>query len=494
MNLKLFNPLNTILIYCFYGVNMSITEDFTIDTAVAPAHMNEILEFVYRYYLKPKPEIFSLVQKTMKKNGLNLFFTALNLDKGWKILVKMESGSPIKVEMKADDDTPEEFVKTLKEDLIMAVQFFHENVRQSTLYFAWVEGEDVIPELPPTSRKRLSDRLFGSNLLFIYVLFFGVNIILFVLLGLVFAVIAILGLQLVIVLLSDKIYMTRNNWRITPSNPYVHILEYQLPIEEFKEFKEKFGKEVVIQMKKDIYDKTLAVGQEPTCELGEEIFENYGFKCTPETRLVKKVDVYDIVKTAAEKFNLPIPKIVISNTMVPNAAATGPSPSRGLVLITTGLLVELEEDEILSVLGHEMGHLKGRDPIVLFSIISGEFILRFTVFFPLVILNPIIYIIVVMALIFFVAKFFETRADLVSAMKIGQPQVLADSLRKIGFNRLQMERSSSNVLKWLAWDPHPPLYFRIERLDKMKTPVKVKHPLIQSARDVINGFKRSLGG
>jgi heat shock protein HtpX len=306
-------------------------------------------------------------------------------------------------------------------------------------------------------------------------------------------VIAILGFQLAIVIFSDKIYTARNNWRITPSNPYVHILEYQLPIDEFKEFRDKFGKEVVVQMKKEIYDRTLAVGQEPTCELGEAIFENYGFECTPESRLVKVVDVYDIVKTAAEKSDLPIPKIVISNTMVPNAAATGPSPSRGLVMITTGLLVDLEEDEILSVLGHEMGHLKGRDPIVLFSIISGEFILRFTIFFPLVILNPIVYIIVVMALIFFVAKFFETRADLVSAMNIGQPKVLADSLRKIGFSRLQMERSSSNILRWLAWDPHPPLYFRIERLDKMETPVKVKHPLIQSAKDVVNGFKRSLG-
>ncbi len=99
-----------------------------------------------------------------------------------------------------------------------------------------------------------------------------------------------------------------------------------------------------------------------------------------------------------------------------------------------------------------------------------------------------------MAIIFFIAKFFETRADLVSTMKIGQPKVLAESLRKIGFSKLQMERSSSNILRWLASDPHPPLYFRIERLDKMETPVKVKHPLIQSAKDVFNGFRRSFGG
>jgi heat shock protein HtpX len=473
---------------------MSEVQNFTIDTAVAPAHMNEILDFIYSHYLMPKPESFEFIEKIMEKDVLKLYFTALNINERWKVRVEMESGSPINVKMISDPSTPEEFIKNIREDLILAVQFYHENVRQSTLYFAWVEGENIIPEQPPTASKKLSDRLFGSNLIFLYILFLGVNIIFFLLLGLVFAIVAILSLQLVIVLLSDKIYTARNNWRITPSNPYVHILEYQLPIEEFKEFREKFGKEIVVQMKKEIYDKTLAVGVEPTCEIGEEIFENYGFKCSPENRLVKVVDVYNIVKTAAEKFDLPIPKIVISNTMVPNAAATGPSPSRGLVLITTGLLVELENDEILSVLGHEMGHLKGRDPIVLFSIISGEFILRFTIFFPLVILNPIVYIIVVMAFIFFVSKFFETRADLVSAIKIGQPQVLANSLRKIGFNRLEMERSSSNVLRWLAWDPHPPLYFRIKRLDQMETPVKSKHPLIQSAKDVINGFKRSFGG
>ncbi len=373
------------------------------------------------------------------------------------------------------------------------MQFYHENVRQSTLYFAWIEGENIIPEQPPNSRKKISDRLFGSNLLVVYIIFFGINIILFILLGLRLAIIAILGLQLSIVLLSDRIYTAGSNWNVTESNPYVHIMEYQLPIQEFQDFRKKFGKEVVIQMKKEIYDRTFAVGETPTCELGHEIFENYGFKCNPEYQLVKKVDVYDIVKTAADKFQLPMPKIVISNTMVPNAAATGPSPKRGLVLITTGLLVELEENEILSVLGHEMGHLKGRDPIVLFSIISITFILSYTILYPIFLISPIIYIILILALVFFVAKFFETRADLVSAMKIGQPEVLAQSLRKIGFNRLQMERTSSNILRWLSYDTHPPLYFRIERLEKLKTPVNVKHPLLRSAKDVFIGFKRSFG-
>lgn len=175
--------------------------------------------------------------------------------------------------------------------------------------------------------------------------------------------------------------------------------------------------------------------------------------------------------------------------MMPNAAATGPSPSRGLVLVTTGLLVQLEEDEILSVLGHELGHLQGRDPLVLFSIISLEFILRFTLFLPIVLINPLIYIILAFMVIFFIGKFFEARADLVSAMKIGQPEVLASALRKIGYSRLQMERSSpTRIPSWLSFDTHPPIYFRVDRLEGMKTIPHVKNPLLQSIKDVFGGF------
>ena len=79
------------------------------------------------------------------------------------------------------------------------------------------------------------------------------------------------------------------------------------------------------------------------------------------------MNVHELVKKIADRFGFSMPKIVVSNTMVPNAAAAGPSPSRGVVLLTTGILVQLEEDEILSVLGHEFGHLKGRDPLILYG-------------------------------------------------------------------------------------------------------------------------------
>jgi heat shock protein HtpX len=94
-----------------------------------------------------------------------------------------------------------------------------------------------------------------------------------------------------------------------------------------------------------------------------------------------------------------------------------------------------------------------------------------------------------MTVIYFIAKFFEARADLVSAMVMGQPQVLAEALEKIGFRRLLYERVPSNrVQEWISLEPHPPIYFRVDRLEKLKVPVQIKHPLVQSVKDVTNGF------
>jgi heat shock protein HtpX len=204
------------------------------------------------------------------------------------------------------------------------------------------------------------------------------------------------------------------------------------------------------------------------------------------------------VKKVADKFGFSVPKIVVSNTMVPNAAASGPSPSRGVVLVTTGLLVQLEEEEIISVLGHEFGHLKGRDPLLLYGLTSAEFLFRFYVLFPLFpfIFSSFLFFLyfwAVMVVIFFIAKFFEARADIISAIKMGKPEVLAGALEKIGFQRLLYERTPSfRLQEWLGLDPHPPIYFRVARLEKLEAPEKVKYPLIQSIKDVLAGFRDTI--
>jgi heat shock protein HtpX len=97
-----------------------------------------------------------------------------------------------------------------------------------------------------------------------------------------------------------------------------------------------------------------------------------------------------------------------------------------------------------------------------------------------------------MVVIFFIAKFFEARADLVSAMMLGSPNVLAGSLEKIGFQRLLYERTPSyRIQEWLGLDPHPPIYFRVARLQQL-TSRKIRYPLIQSIKDVTKGFVATL--
>jgi heat shock protein HtpX len=251
-----------------------------------------------------------------------------------------------------------------------------------------------------------------------------------------------------------------------------------------------------MKLKKEIYEKTISQNGEIDCQDAHQILSRYGIDCKPEDMMTRKVNVYETVKNVADKFGFSVPEIVVSNTLLPNAAASGPSPSRGIVLITTGLFVQLEDNEITSVLGHEFGHLKGHDPLWLYGLSAAQYLLWFYFIFNLLptasLLVFFIYFWAMMTIIYFIAKFFEARADLTSAIVVGQPKILADALEKIGFRRLLYERSPSfRIQEWISLDPHPPIYFRIARLRKLGDILKIKHPLIQSAREVTRGFLNS---
>lgn len=395
-----------------------------------------------------------------------LTFTLIEPKTGRSIDVEMRARKPIQVKMTPSDETvPKGSLEQLREDLIILVQLFEEEVRKTTLYFSWIEGEEVVPEKIMAMHKRATGRIFFDSMLPLFIIFIALNFVVFMLFG-YYAPIILVAVQLAMIFFSDKIIARLGDWSISQKNPSVHLLQYHLPVEEHRILRQKYGINKIIEMKREIYKKTLAVKGELDCQTAQEVFAKYGIDCKPEDLSAKKVNVYQLVKRAAEKFNLPIPKIALSNTMLPNAAATGISPSRGTILITTGLLVQLEEDEIFSVLGHEFSHLKGRDPIILFALTISEYLFRVYVFFPFVFTLPsftllllfqYLYFPIAMGAIYFIGKFLESRADLESAIKIGEPKVLAEALRKIGFRRLQFERIPAyRIQGWIGWDPHPP--------------------------------------
>jgi len=71
--------------------------------------------------------------------------------------------------------------------------------------------------------------------------------------------------------------------------------------------------------------------------------------------------LYEIVSKLAQKADLPMPKVYIIDSDVPNAFATGRNPSHAAVAVTTGIMKALDYNEISGVLGHELAHVKHRD-------------------------------------------------------------------------------------------------------------------------------------
>jgi heat shock protein HtpX len=63
--------------------------------------------------------------------------------------------------------------------------------------------------------------------------------------------------------------------------------------------------------------------------------------------------------------DMPKPRVGIADTDLPNAFATGRSPNRSVVVVTTGILRRLDAEELEGVLAHELSHVAHRDVLVM---------------------------------------------------------------------------------------------------------------------------------
>lgn len=75
-------------------------------------------------------------------------------------------------------------------------------------------------------------------------------------------------------------------------------------------------------------------------------------------------DLHNLVGTLAQRANLPKPRVYLIDNMTPNAFATGRSPSKGAVAVTTGIMGMLTRDELAGVIAHELAHIKNRDTLI----------------------------------------------------------------------------------------------------------------------------------
>jgi len=87
-------------------------------------------------------------------------------------------------------------------------------------------------------------------------------------------------------------------------------------------------------------------------------------------------ELYGLISRLAAQSNLPMPKIAIVNSSVPNAFATGRNAKHATIAVTTGIYNQLSTPELEAVLAHEMTHIINRDMLVMtiasfFSILIG---------------------------------------------------------------------------------------------------------------------------
>jgi heat shock protein HtpX len=472
---------------------------YSIDTELSSGNVKFLPEFLKRNYLLQKEKYREVRNIEVNiEDGRHLLSYRVQVPKtSQHVDVVVEANAPIEVTMRySDPEISKTFLDQLYEDLFLTVQLFEEENRKTTLYLAFMPGEKIVPE---KENRGVIGRIFTESMLPLYVMLTGLTFIFFLTFG-VYGPIVFIVLMFGFSIFSGKIVAKSGHWTITEKQQEIVLLQYHFSPDKFEDFRKKYAKNIA-EIRKRIYNASIAAGKLPDCETSSEIFSQYGIDCKSENISVKRVNVYQLVKRAAEKFGLKLPKIVVSNTIIPNAAAAGPSAGLGTVLITTGILTQLEEDELFSVIGHEMSHLKAHDPMVMSSLSSLEFLLRFYVFLPYIAAFGVIffwiYFIVAIGLIYFFGKFLEARADLDSAKVIGQPKVLAEALRKISFKRLFPLYKREPAFKgyrrseWLRFDPHPPAYYRIAHLESLEEPEKIQHTFLRTVKDNIKGFLRA---
>jgi heat shock protein HtpX len=76
-------------------------------------------------------------------------------------------------------------------------------------------------------------------------------------------------------------------------------------------------------------------------------------------------ELHDMIERLCALADMPKPRVGVADTDLPNAFATGRSPKRSVVVVTTGILRRLDAEELEGVLAHELSHVAHRDVLVM---------------------------------------------------------------------------------------------------------------------------------
>ena len=98
--------------------------------------------------------------------------------------------------------------------------------------------------------------------------------------------------------------------------------------------------------------------------IAQWLFAPYMINAAYSVKEISRSDsprLYEMVERLSQKANIKMPKVMLANMQIPNAFAYGSPITGNRVAVTSGLIRELENEEVEAVIGHELGHLKHKD-------------------------------------------------------------------------------------------------------------------------------------
>jgi heat shock protein HtpX len=227
------------------------------------------------------------------------------------------------------------------------------------------------------------------------------------------------------------------------------------------------------------------------------ILASMGAKIVTES---EEPTLHQIVSRLCANADLPMPRIAVVKTSMPNAFATGRNQKNAVVAVTTGIMARLDNNELEAVLAHELTHVKNRDMMVMtiatFLSSMAQILVQWLPFFGggsrdrdsgsnfiVLFLVSLVVWIVSFILIRTLSRYREFAADRGAAIMTGQPSHLVSALKKISGFRVPTEDlrkvegpvsalfitpaiTGSSIMR--LFSTHPTLEARIAALQKIE--------------------------